>query len=202
MCLCVFICFLYGQSSFVSEEVSEESSFSVNSSCSCHHDPGLGGTTGAIIEHDHQQQEKQEDGGGVDNGSSIEVRNRLDELQERNSALEQDKVTFTFLIDNTGTNTSITYQVLLIAAVFRLNPRFGLIAGRFFYVRVKAVSFGLNTLILVQGGQSRGQTAASKSWRMYLCVLCMLGARRKVEGVDDVSLCARGVTHRSRRFPG
>lgn len=89
----VFVIPLCGQSSFVSEEVSEESSFSVNSSCSCQHDPGLGGTTGAMVEHEQQQLVVHEDGGERENGSSIEVRNRLDELQERNSALEQEKVT-------------------------------------------------------------------------------------------------------------
>ena len=84
--------FVSGQtSSFVSEEVSEESSFSVNSSCSCPHDQSLGGITGSIVEYDHHQQQH-EVGGDGETGSSIEVRNRLDELQERNSALEQEKV--------------------------------------------------------------------------------------------------------------
>lgn len=84
---------LCGQSSFVSEEVSEE--YPVNSSCSCQHDPALGGgssTTGAMVEHEQQQPLLQEERGERETGSSIEVRNRLDELQERNSTLEQEKV--------------------------------------------------------------------------------------------------------------
>ena len=63
----------------------------MNSSCSCQHELDLGGTTiGAMVEH--EQQLRQEEGSERENGSSIEVRNRLDELQERNSTLEQEKV--------------------------------------------------------------------------------------------------------------
>lgn len=67
-------------SSVVSEEVSEESSVTVTSAaCGCHHQHGC--AIGAI-------------GGQMpagENGFSVEVRDRLKELQGRTSTLEQEK---------------------------------------------------------------------------------------------------------------
>lgn len=75
-------------SSFVSEEVSEESSVTVTSAaCGCQHESGC--AIGAI-------------GGQLpagENSNSVEVRDRLTELQGRTSMLEQEKA-------RGGTNTS------------------------------------------------------------------------------------------------
>eukprot|EP00752_Nemacystus_decipiens_P007271 g6508.t2 len=73
-------------SSFVSEEVSEESSVTVTSAaCGCQHEPGcaIGG---------------QLPGPASENNNSVEVWDRLKELQGRTSVLEQEKVNLTLAL--------------------------------------------------------------------------------------------------------
>lgn len=67
--------------SVVEEEVSEESSFIVTTNCTCHHQDGCAiAALGGPVQ------------GRVGNAGSIEVWDRLGELQRRNSELEQEKV--------------------------------------------------------------------------------------------------------------
>lgn len=67
--------------SVVEEEVSEESSFIVTTNCSCQHQDSCAvATLGGQVQ------------GRVGSGGSIEVWDRLRELQRRNSELEQEKV--------------------------------------------------------------------------------------------------------------
>lgn len=73
--------------SVVEEEVSEESSFIVTRNCTCQHEDGCAvATLGGPVQGR--------------NGGSIEVWDRLRELQRRNSELEQEKVGTTKMWSN------------------------------------------------------------------------------------------------------
>lgn len=94
----------------MSEEVSEESSVTVTSAaCGCHHQSGC--AIGAI-------------GGQLpvgDNGNSIEVRDRLKELQGRNSTLEQEKVRKLKLEKKKSGGYHVILNELLVCLLLRMS---------------------------------------------------------------------------------